>query len=279
MNVFFNKYVGLALFSSLLFSCSQTTLPLASSPEIYTQYKVQAVDHWDTLANNLAARVQKAFEDRQDLITRPVYIVPPADGIFTRAFMSLLRTRLVTRGMQVSEEYEPGSVELSFTVQTVPFDSSRGGGSFSLGGLGIGIGSAIVGGYTSTSDNEIVINTTMVHQNRYVLSLSQICYINDGDLALYFNADALRDKGASADREWKKYSRRGQSFESVAKPYEMPVDREYRKTVSVVSSSSYSTASSMSVPPVPIIEEYIMPAGGKMIDPSAPPTPIGRKKR
>lgn len=258
-------------------ACTQTTIPLAEAPPLYSQYKIQAVDHWDTIADHVAGRVQKAFEDRRDLITKPVYIVPSLDGAFTRTYASLLRTRLVTRGMQVSENYEPDAVELRFNVQTVRFDSSRGDWGLSLAGLGITVASAIVGGYTTTSDHEVVINTTMTHQNRYVMSFSQICYINDDDWKLYFNPEALRSKGISADAVWKQYAARGQAYGRTPQPYQLPVERAYNETpgaryVPTASSTVY-------IAPEPIIEEYVMPSGGRVINPATPPAPLGKARR
>lgn len=270
-------YVVFLLAVVSLAACTQTTIPLSEAPPLYSQYKIQAVDHWDTIADHVAGRVQKTFEDRRDLITKPVYIVPSLDGAFTRTYASLLRTRLVTRGMQVSENYEPDAVELRFTVQTVRFDSSRGDWGLSLAGLGITVVNAIVGNYTTTSNHEVVINTTMTHQNRYVMSFSQICYINDDDWKLYFNPEALRTKGISTDAVWKQYAARGQSYGRAPKPYQLPVEPGYTEVPAAV----YVTpaASTVYIAPEPIIEEYVMPSGGRAINPAASPTPLGKARR
>lgn len=286
----------------ILTACAQTSIPLSTTPKQYAQDKIQAADHWDTIANGVALRVQKTLEDRPDLIGRPLYIAPPGEGVFLRSFASLLRSRLVSKGMQVSEHQEPSSLIIRYNVQTVLHDSSRGDYGLSLAGLGIGIANAVGGGYTSTSDHEIIINTTMTANNRYAMSLSQICYISDADWDLYLDPMVLTRQGESADSIWERYASRGQAFSSdaggiKAKPLyvdnirrdkmlsgasaEMDTSRSYGDYYDAGSGSSYgpSYGESSSISVSPIIEEYVMMPGGQMINPDASPRPIGRARR
>lgn len=279
-----------------LWGCVQTTIPLASAPPLYEQYKLQSADHWDTVAEGVAVRVQKTLEERQDLIGKPLYIAPPNDGVFTRTFASLLRSRLVSKGMQVSEYNEPDAITINYNVQMVLHDSGRGDYGIGLANLGISVAGAFVGGYTSTSDHEVVINTYMVHRNRYAMSLSQVCYIHDKDWDLYFDPSMLRRKTESADSIWRRYAGRGQAFgpgviapRVVERPQSVVYSRDgMLKTPEQtyhdveyyppVLQSSYAheplTSYGGSIP-----EEYHMAPGGRVIDPTASPTPIGRRGR
>lgn len=279
-----------------LWGCAQATIPLASAPPLYEQYKLQSADHWDTVAEGVASRVQKTLEDRPDLIGKPIYIAPPNDGIFTRTFASLLRSRLVSKGMQVSEFNEPDGITLNYNVQMVLHDSGRGDYGLGLANLGIAVGGVFVGGYTTTSDHEVVINTYMVHRNRYAMSLSQVCYIHDKDWHLYFDPSMLRRKTESADSVWRRYAGRGQAFGSgiIAPPVierakglgdsddgmlRTP-NQSYQQVEYYPPAPSNRYASGpVTTYSEPIVEEYHMPPGGRMIDPSATPTPIGRKRR
>lgn len=275
----------------MLWGCSQTTIPLAAAPPLFEQYKLQSADHWHTVAEGVASRVQKTLEDRPDLIGKPVYVAVPNDGVFIRAFGSMLRSRLVSKGMQVSEFQESDSLVLNYSVQTVLHDSGRGDYGLGLSSLGIAIASPFVGGYTTTSDHEVIINTSMVHRNRYAMSLSQVCYIHDADWRLYFDPVMLRREGESADAIWQRYAGRGQAFGSgsiaprvIERPRESVEfrgdimrnsDQQSFQSGGFQSSMAGSGASGMT----PVVEVYQMRPGGRMIDPAAAPTPIGLRGR
>ena len=179
--IVFATVIGMTLGVS---GCAGTDKPLASSPPLHSQDKLRAVDHWDNLADTVAKRVQKTLEDRPDLMAKSLYIQPPNDRPFSVAFYKLLHTRLLTKGMQVAEKPEPCGLVIEYDVQTVRHDS---GGSWtpSLAGVGMGLAGLVTGDFGTPSRNEIVLNTRMVHQNRYVMHLSQLAYIDDDEWAMY----------------------------------------------------------------------------------------------
>ncbi|WP_027188040.1 hypothetical protein [Desulfovibrio cuneatus] len=178
--------VGILLGSSLfLAGCGSRGVPVATRPPLYSQQRIQAVDHWDTVADAVAARVFNAYLQRSDIITKPVYVRRPNDRPFPMAFETLLRTRLTTRGMQVSAMPEPDGVILDFTVQVVLHDSSRYSLIPSLLDIGMGVITLVTGTYTRPSDHEVIVTTRLTHNNRYVMHISNTYYINDADWALY----------------------------------------------------------------------------------------------
>ncbi len=179
--------------------CATPEKPVASTPPLHEQDKLRAVDHWDNLADTVAKRVQKTLEDRPDLIAMPLYVQPPNDRPFSIAFYNLLRTRLVTKGMQVSEQLEPCSLVIEYDVQTVQHESG-GSWSPSLAGVGMGLAGLVTGGYGVPSRNEIVLNTRMAYQNRYVMHLSQLAYIDDDEWAMYISPESIDPQNASTRR-------------------------------------------------------------------------------
>ena len=187
MSVMLAGIAGLTLTTG---GCASTEIPLAKNPPLYAQEKVQAVDHWDNIANEVAMRVQKSLEDRPDLVAIPIYVKPPNDRPFSMAFHDLLRTRLVSRGMQVADVPEAATLMLEYNVQTVLHDSSRGSWLPSLAAMGIGIVHLATGQYTTTSDHEIIINSSIIHHNRYVMHLSHVAYINEADWPLYVSPES-----------------------------------------------------------------------------------------
>lgn len=151
-----------------------SSAPVATDHEAFAQLVEQAGEHWRDMASEVADRVLKAYNDRDDILERPVYLPPPNNRPFTVAFYNLLRTELVSRGLQVSYKQEPRSVVLEYTVQTVPFDPSRRDTS---------------GRFASAraSDSEIIVNARMFYRNRFVMHHSAVRYINQDDIELYFD--------------------------------------------------------------------------------------------
>lgn len=176
------------------------SIPLAANPPLYPQEKLQAADHWDNVANEVAMRIQKSLEDRPDLVNKPIYVQLPNSRPFSIAFYNLLKTRLVSKGMQVSDRPEMDSILLEYSVQTILYEGSRTDWLPSLAGMGIGIANAFAGQYSTTSDHEIIINASMVHNNRYVMHVSHIHYINDDDWALYMDPNSF-DVNADTSRQ------------------------------------------------------------------------------
>lgn len=215
--------------TGLLMGCAQNR-PLAQNPPLYAQDKLQSADHWDNVADTVALRIQKSLEDRRDLINKPLYVQPPNDRPFSLAFFNLLRTRLVSKGMQVVEKKEADCLEVRYEVQTILHEDTAEWAP-SLAAMGIGVANFVTGKYASLSEHEIIINTSMVHNNRFVMHLSTICYINDREWPMYMNAGGYASGGAAAsgagplvasgggaDPLWQRYASRGQAFANCDQP-------------------------------------------------------------
>ena len=189
----FFSLLALLAMAGLLTACSKSR-PLATNPPLYEQDKLQAVDHWDNVANTVATRVQKSLEERRDLINKPIYVQPPNDRPFSMAFYNLLRTRLVSKGMQVSDKREADTLILSYNVQTV-LHESWASWSPSLASMGIGVVNMVTGSYTSRSEHEIIINSELLYKNRYVMHLSTVCYIDDDEWPMYISPESFDPNG------------------------------------------------------------------------------------
>ncbi|MDR1126040.1 MAG: hypothetical protein LBM64_08300 [Deltaproteobacteria bacterium] len=173
-------------FVSVLFGCSRPNIPAAvayKKPEAQFQLQVQATAHWREVAADVGERVVIAHTDRPDIHNRPIFIAMPNNRPFSLAFYNLLRTELVSRGLQVSYNREPGGLVLEYTIQTVLFNPSRGDNDRSN---------------ASPSEHEVIVNSRMFYQNRFVMHCSAVRYINDDDLALYLDpqaADPMSESG------------------------------------------------------------------------------------
>lgn len=179
-----------------LAGCTRSHVPIAEKPKAYTQEKMQAAEHWRDIAVDVAEKIRDALVVRDDLLLKPIYVVPPNSRPFMLTFHQMLKTELVSRAVQVSEQREPDGVQLEYDVLTLVHDSSRfTRGYYSvLGDMGLLLGSLVAGG-ASESDHEIVVNVRMAHNNRYVTHLSYIRYINDADWHLYLSPESLDPSG------------------------------------------------------------------------------------
>jgi hypothetical protein len=176
--------------SFLLLACSEQMAPVAVGYKKSYQPKIQAVAHWRSLADDVADRVLMALEDRADLRGKPVFVALPNNRAFSVAFYNLLRTELVSRGIQVSHRREAQDIVVEYAVQAVLFDSARFGTA--MDSMGIYQDDSGI----TPSDNELIVNARMFFQNRFVLHASAVRYINDADLPLYFDpqiADPLAE--------------------------------------------------------------------------------------
>ena len=171
--------------------CSTAHVPVPEKPAAYSQQKIQAVEHWRDIAVDVAEKIRNALVERDDLLTRPLYLTPPNSRPFMLAFHELLQTELVSRAVQVAQTPEAGSVLVDYDVSSVLYHSSRfNRGYYShLADMGVAVGGIFSG--TSGSDHEIVVTVRMSHNNRYVTHLSYIRYINDKDWPLYINPHSL----------------------------------------------------------------------------------------
>ncbi len=170
---------------AFLAGCTRSHVPVPEKPVAYTQEKVQVADHWRDIAVDVADKIRDALVERSDLAAKPLYVIPPNNRPFMLAFHQLIKSEMVSRGIQVAEEREPDSIQVEYDVLIALHDPSRfsGGVYGHLADLGIGLGRFFSG--ASGSDHEIVVNVRMAYNNRYVVHLSYIRYINDADWPLY----------------------------------------------------------------------------------------------
>lgn len=165
------------IFLALLAGCADTSpAPFALDHERGAQYREQAVEHWRELAREVARQVYDSYDYRNDLLVHPVYVVQPNNRPFSVAFYHLLRTELVSLGLQVAHYPEENSVTLEYTVQTVAFHPSR----FDDQDIPF-----YYSGYSTGSVREVIVNSRLHFNNRFVMQTSAVRYINDHDWQLY----------------------------------------------------------------------------------------------
>jgi hypothetical protein len=169
---------------------------------------MQAVHHWKVLANDVAGLVKRNIEDgyHDTRIPMSIYVVPSGITPFEKAFHDLLLTSLVEMGMDVSNQPK-GNLQLSFDIQVVThkhkilrtgagdYKSLAPGFFVQRGPLyGPGKRSAEAGEYTvELPKNEVMVTSTLMFRNKYMMRNSSIYYINDPEWSHYVLRSQYKD--------------------------------------------------------------------------------------
>ncbi len=186
-------------------------------PETYpftVQQKMQAAHHWEVLANDVANRINNELIRRGYLET-PVYVShscgddtdcgPDGGFPFDEAFNDLLTTQLVGFGVPTQAENDGSGLVVNYKVQVVfhrdpPLQWPRPGVITSLAAGIIVLRNApdeiLALAAAATTDilratstvnghYEVIISTSIVDNNLYLMRTSDIYYINDPDFWQY----------------------------------------------------------------------------------------------
>lgn len=206
--------VGLPALLAALSACTTLDVPKADNYPVSGQKKARAVQHWDVLAEDVAARVAARLAAAGDAAT-PLYVTPQPETSFGQGFRSLLLARLADKGLRLTTQ--PGGLQLEYEAQLIehgatlpsnlplPTTMLAGGivvardllayehtvASGVLGALAIGgaidaaswarQGSA-AGGPTRT---ELLISTALRQGDQYLARSADIYYIEGADAGLY----------------------------------------------------------------------------------------------
>ena len=86
---------------ALIFLCSCSNVPKPASYPLSYQQKMQAVHHWDVLADDVAKEVKLALRKEKEkdptLCDKPIYLEPRKASLFGKVFDTLLITQLVNQ--------------------------------------------------------------------------------------------------------------------------------------------------------------------------------------
>ncbi|WP_068803276.1 hypothetical protein [Thauera phenolivorans] len=194
--------------------------PLATNFETSKQHKLQAAAHWNTIAQDVAAKLSIGLSENV-----PLYVHQNADATsFERAFAGQLITALMEAGHPLMRTPE-GAMRVEVETQAVPFAADRpqyrhAGKATALGAglwalydiveyasngpgkaalLAVGamdayawFDSEFAGG--GTPEMEIIVNTSVTDANRYVARNTSVYYVADADQRLYAAQQQVRTK-------------------------------------------------------------------------------------
>ncbi len=223
------RYVFFLLFVAQLVAVSGCIR--SPQPETYpftTQQKMQAAHHWDVLANDVANQVNNELIRRGYLET-PVYVnhicaesedCTRAAFPFDEAFNDLLTTQLVNFGVPTLAKNDDSGLVVNYKVQVVyhrdpPLQWPRPGVLTSLAAgiivmrnapdeiLALAAAAATDILRTTSVVNghyEVIISTSIVDHNVYLMRKSDIYYINDPDFWQYRQSEPAAEIELTSSR-------------------------------------------------------------------------------
>ena len=109
------------LVAVLLVGCSNLDVPRADNYPATGQKKARAVHHWNVLADDVAARVAEKIV-AWPAGEYPIHVKVADNSSFNQGFLSLLRVRLLDRGVVLS--VVPTDVELEVQTQLVQHEAT-----------------------------------------------------------------------------------------------------------------------------------------------------------
>lgn len=207
---------GLVLLAMMVFvaGCATST-PQAENFPMSKQKKANAARHWGMIASDAVTQTRETLAGKEFARDRPLFVAEKADATdFDRAFRNYMITGLVNAGMPVSTKKE-GAVEIAYETQVIrhpePFDPLVAGykpgvATATVSGLWIlrnavtrwssasaAAGTiAMAGAYdawraTSPGETgvEVLLTTSIVHEDRYVMRMTDAYYVEQGAAMLY----------------------------------------------------------------------------------------------
>ncbi len=188
----------------LAFTAACSQVPQATSHPYSVQRTMQAMHHWDVLADDVAAQVR--------VVAGRIFIAPPPKNSspFQQGFHDLLITRLVNQGVEVPTTPDPQTFTLEYKLQTIRHQADRGiqrpppgmlttlaggmlvlrnaldHGQASQAWKGAGLAGAVAvdllwDAFPAIPDHELLITSTITHDGRYIFRRSDLYYINGAD--------------------------------------------------------------------------------------------------
>ena len=113
--------ISALLAAVLLVGCSTLDVPRADNYPATGQKKARAVHHWSVLADDVASRVAEKIV-AWPAGEYPIYVKAANSSSFDQGFLSLLRVRLLDRGVVLS--VVPTDVELEVQTQLVQHEAT-----------------------------------------------------------------------------------------------------------------------------------------------------------
>jgi len=177
-------------------------VPPATGISHQAQEKIQATQHWQTIARHLAGKIATS-SDRSD---EPFYIANEGrQGVFGRVFADMITSELLASGVRVSE-HPDNALTISYDVETVRQPSDRDGQYpwlfsaatatyYLIDGLAgdaaavMAVGADVARLQPSRTRTELAITTRVTDRGQVLFSETGVYYITDHSASHYLGGD------------------------------------------------------------------------------------------
>jgi hypothetical protein len=180
--------------------------PLDPPSTAYGQKAARAVQHWDVMARDVAARLAEKMRDWPPG-AHPLHVVIEGDSGFNTGFRKLLITHLVDRGIAVSTE--PGPVVLRLDTQLVQHNAGATwlplahGVSVVRDPYGEVVGTRLPVQPQDGARAEVLVSSSLEGDARYLARTADVYAIEQADVALYQERLSAVPGAAAPLKTWK----------------------------------------------------------------------------
>jgi hypothetical protein len=204
----------LGIISALLITGCATAIPQAENFPPTQQKKAMAAQHWGMIAADAVEQTKAALNKNSYFKDKPVYVADNTTTEFSRAFRKYMIAGLIDAGFMVLAKKE-GAIEIGYEAQVIrhasSFEPSKFGykpgwatagvagfwvlrdalKSFSFSSAGVGT-LAAAGAYDvykaqnpGETGVELLISTSIIHDNRYMMLNADAYYIEKEESLLF----------------------------------------------------------------------------------------------
>jgi hypothetical protein len=212
------KWAVLILGCGLMAGCAYNNMPQARNFPPTQQKIAVAAQHWGMIATDAVQQTQIALLEQQNAVKgMPVYVADNTSSEFNKAFRNFMISGLVNAGVAVSAKKE-GAIELAYETQVIKhhprgeaFNPASNGyqpGALTGGVAGFWVlrnalekwstSSAAVGTIAAAgaydayrfdhplqTGVELLLTTSIVHKDRYLMRNTDAYYVEDADISLF----------------------------------------------------------------------------------------------
>ena len=209
------KLIGLLVFVfAMLSAVCATSIPKAENFLAAKQKKAMAAQHWGVIAADAVKQTQLALSQQTFAKNKPLYVADNTTTDFNRAFRKYVIAGLIDAGLPVSSKKD-GAIELSYETQVIRHASSFEPQTFgykpgmaSAGVFGFwvlrnafqtwsvhsaGLATVAAAGaydvYSAVNPGEtgveLLISTSIIHDDRYLMLNADAYYIEKGEAWLF----------------------------------------------------------------------------------------------
>ncbi|WP_159051668.1 hypothetical protein [Thauera aromatica] len=231
------SYAVLIPIAAAVVGCA-SPVPVAQNFELTRQKVARAAHHWDVVAEDVVSQTLQSVAEKPQLQGRGFFVTPTRNTAFEVAFRDFMITHLVQRGATVSEckigspavpgfardgadvevryhtqiivhsgrgwDYQPPRLTLLASgvavLREIFLDDHEVAGALT----GVALAEWWAGHMARPTRTELIVTTTVVENNRFVMRTKDIYYVPDGDAPLFTQKVARRsmcpeDKTMAAD--------------------------------------------------------------------------------